>query len=734
VKFAETRQQRTTLRLLETLKSSSEFPWLLMSALVLVVVIYLSLSNWQQVRQANSRAIVSQQSLLKLHLLWSAVQSAEAAQRGYLLTGSGIYLEPYSKATQTIPELLKGVGELSAVSIGERVRIGHLKDLVRRKSEEMTQTIELRKQGNMEGALDLVRTNEGKVLMEQISDEVDAINGIEQGELHSISHDIERRAAIAGGASSIAVLLGLILLTVAVRRIQREKNAVIEANRAKSRFLANMSHELRTPLNAIIGYSEMLQEEAEDAGHTKLLPDLARIRTAGRHLLDLINSILDFSKIEAGKVELYLETFTVKSIIEQSEAVAKPLAHKNRNRLVIDCPRDIGTMHSDQTKVRQSLSNLLSNAGKFTENGEIRLSVRREIDIPDKIIFTVQDTGTGMAPDVVSTIFEPFTQADLSTASRLGGTGLGLAITQKFCHLMGGKIEVESTKGRGSTFTITLPARIGEAQLTPSPELDIIEKNALNTDSVVLVIDDDPSVHDLLKRSLVRHGFRVESALSGEDGLRMARKLHPDAITLDVLMQGMDGWSVLNALKADHDLARIPVIMLSVMDSRNYGFLLGATEYLSKPVDRVKLVEVLSRYHRQGIAGSALLVEDDEHARRLVAGALRSEGWKVDEVENGRQALEYLLRNRPSIILLDLLMPEMDGFEFIARFRQAPENRGVPVVVLTAKDLTSDDRARLNGEVFRTIQKGSIPVEILLSELTQLIAHRIRTGPGTASV
>jgi CheY-like chemotaxis protein len=339
-----------------------------------------------------------------------------------------------------------------------------------------------------------------------------------------------------------------------------------------------------------------------------------------------------------------------------------------------------------------------------------------------------------MASEVVSTIFEPFTQADLSTASRLGGTGLGLAITQNFCHLMGGKIEVESTKGRGSTFTITLPARIGEAQLTPSPELDIIDKDALNTDSVVLVIDDDPSVHDLLKRSLVRHGFRVESALSGEDGLRMARKLHPDAITLDVLMQGMDGWSVLNALKADHDLARIPVIMLSVMDSRNYGFLLGATEYLSKPVDRAKLVEVLSRYHRHGIAGSALLVEDDEHARRVVAGALRSEGWKVDEAENGRQALEYLSRNRPSIILLDLLMPEMDGFEFIARFRQAPENRGVPVVVLTAKDLTSDDRARSNGEVFRTIQKGSMPVETLLSELTQLIAHRIRTGPGTASV
>jgi CheY-like chemotaxis protein/anti-sigma regulatory factor (Ser/Thr protein kinase) len=271
---------------------------------------------------------------------------------------------------------------------------------------------------------------------------------------------------------------------------------------------------------------------------------------------------------------------------------------KNNNRLTIDCPPDIGNMYTDLTKTRQSLFNLLSNAAKFTEKGEIELNVRRETGSPDQIIFTVSDNGVGMSPEEVARIFEPFTQADPSTTRRFGGTGLGLAITRRFCELMGGSVQVESTPGLGSTFTISLPATSGKGS-EPLGGKQLSSEGAGQT--VVLAIDDDPSVHDLLKRTLVRHGFVVESAFSGEDGLRMARKLKPDAITLDVLMQGIDGWSVLNALKADHEVNRIPVIMLSVMDNRNQGFLLGATEYLAKPIDRTRLIEVLSRYRKHDV-------------------------------------------------------------------------------------------------------------------------------------
>jgi signal transduction histidine kinase/CheY-like chemotaxis protein len=533
---------------------------------------------------------------------------------------------------------------------------------------------------------------------------------------------IEHLAAIAGGASSIAVLLGLLLLTVAVWRIQKERAAVLEANEAKSRFLANMSHELRTPLNAIIGYSEMLQEEAEDLGHTELVPDLGRIRTAGRHLLDLINSVLDLSKIEAGKMDLYLENFSIRNLVDEAESVTKPLAEKNGNQLQIDCPSTIGNMYGDQTKTRQCLFNLLSNAAKFTEKGEIKLEVRREPGIPDTITFRVADTGVGMSKQEMDRIFEPFTQADASTTRRFGGTGLGLAITRKFCELMGGTIHVDSTLGAGATFTIALPATLGNAPDEVTRHQPLKEARG---QSLILAIDDDPSVHDLVKRTLLKHGFAVESAYSGEDGLRQARKLRPDAITLDVLMRGMDGWAVLSALKSDHEVNHIPVIMLTVMDNRNQAFLLGATEYLSKPVNRSKLIEVLSRYRHQRHPGRVLVVEDDFDARRIITNALQSDGWVVDEAENGRAALECIERSRPALILLDLMMPQMDGFEFVARFRESPANRNIPIVVLTAKEVTPEERARLNGQVFEIVQKGSIGIDQILNDLGNLISRQV---------
>jgi signal transduction histidine kinase/DNA-binding response OmpR family regulator len=721
--MAESSPSIPVRRLFRTLKASSELPWLIMCALALVIVIYLSLSDWQQVRFANEQAKVSDESLRQLHDLHAMLLEAEASQRGYLLTGREDYLIPYQEAKRQVPSLLAGAHRLAGFTLNQKAHLAELDDLISRKFVEMQSTIETRREGNTAEAFQMVRTDEGRILMDQIRTAVQMLNTTELQKHLETRVEIEHLAAVAGAASSAAVLLGLLLLTVAVWRIQKEKTAVIEANQAKSQFLANMSHELRTPLNAIIGYSEMLQEEAEDAGRPEFLPDLARIRTAGRHLLDLINSVLDLSKIEAGRMDVYLETFSVRELMAEAESVVKPLADKNGNKVIVDCPPDVGEMYSDQTKVRQALFNLLSNAAKFTEKGEIAVRARRESGTPDTIVFAVVDTGVGMSSEQVSRIFEPFTQADASTTRRFGGTGLGLAITRRFCELLGGAIEAESGKGIGSTFTIRLPATLGkpvERVQTRQPGL------AGAGQTVVLAIDDDASVHDLLRRTLERHGFHVESAYSGEEGLRLARKLHPDAITLDVLMRGMDGWGVLNALKADRDISAIPVIMMTVLDNRNQGFLLGATEYLSKPIDRARLIEVLSRYRHHGRPSSALIVEDDFDSRRILTSALKSEGWAVEEAENGLVALESVKRARPSIILLDLMMPQMDGFEFVAQLRESSENRNIPIVVLTAKEVSSEERARLNGQVSKIVQKGTMTIDEILRELGALITHHVR--------
>jgi signal transduction histidine kinase/DNA-binding response OmpR family regulator len=713
-------------RLFQTLKASSELPWLIMCALALVIVIYLSLSDWQQVRIANEQAKVSDEALRQLSDLQAIMLDAEASQRGYLLTGSEYYLRPYQEAKRRVPSLLAGVHSLTGYSANQKTHLNKLDDLIGRKLDEMRETISLRREGKQSDALLVVRTDEGKVLMDQIREAVQALTAKELQRHAESRRAVEHLAAVAGATSSVAVLLGLLLLTVAVWRIQKEKTAVLEATQAKTQFLANMSHELRTPLNAIIGYSEMLQEEAEDAGRTDFLPDLGRIRVAGKHLLQLINSVLDLSKIEAGRMDLYLESFSVRDLAAEAESVVKPLADKNGNRVTIDCSTDIGDMHSDKTKLRQALFNLLSNAAKFTEKGEITLRVRREPGNPDSIVFAVSDTGVGISREKLAHIFEPFTQGDASTTRRFGGTGLGLAISRRFCELMGGNIWAESIEGVGSTFTMRLSASIGKSERSPATPGTIV---APACQTVVLTIDDDASVHDLLRRTLERHGFRVESAFSGEEGLEMAHKLRPDAITLDVLMHGMDGWGVLNALKADREMSRIPVIMMTVLDNRNQGFLLGATEYLSKPVDRARLVEVLSRYRRHGTPCGALVVEDDVDSRHLLCTALKSEGWAVEEAENGRVALECIQRARPYIILLDLMMPEMDGFELVARLRESSEYRNIPIVVLTAKELTPEDRKRLNGQVAKIVQKGAMTVDDVLRDLGSLISHHVRDVP-----
>jgi signal transduction histidine kinase/ligand-binding sensor domain-containing protein/CheY-like chemotaxis protein len=512
--------------------------------------------------------------------------------------------------------------------------------------------------------------------------------------------------------------------------LKEAKEAAESANQAKSAFLANMSHELRTPLNAVIGYSEMLEEEAVDLGQQSFVPDLRRINAAGKHLLDLINNVLDLSKIEAGKMDLFLETFDVHAMVQDVSAVIEPLVARKSNTLAINCTPAAGSMRADLTKVRQILFNVLSNACKFTERGAVSLDVTRQTDGEgDVIIFTVRDTGIGMNQEQMARLFQPFTQADDSIARQFGGTGLGLMISRKFCEIMGGGIGVESEPGRGSTFRISLPAEVLDARLEPLAALEIGDLTDQERFNTVLVIDDDPAVRDLMKRFLVKEGFRVETAFDGEDGLRRARNRRPDAITLDVMMPKMDGWEVLVALKADPELADIPVIMLTIADNRTIGFALGASDYITKPIERERLVRILNKYRRDTETCAVLVVDDDRSMREVTRRVLEKEGWVVSEAENGLLALDRIHECLPSLIILDLIMPEMDGFEFLEHLHQRPDWRAIPVIVSTAKDITEEDHRRLQGYVEKILEKGVHSLDEMVEEVREFMGPSVRKGP-----
>ena len=514
------------------------------------------------------------------------------------------------------------------------------------------------------------------------------------------------------------------------------RDAAEEANRAKSTFIANMSHELRTPLSAIIGYSEMLQEEIADSGDPGgLMADMAKIEGNARHLLGLINDVLDLSKVESGKMEVYAERFDVAEMVHEVATTVQGLVEKKGNTLTLQLAPELGTMVSDVTKIRQVLLNLLSNAAKFTEGGTITLSAECTPgpDASDLLTFAVHDTGIGMTREQLAKLFQRFHQADASTTRKFGGTGLGLSLTKAFSTMLGGDVEVASEAGRGSTFKVRLPVVYQSVELTQQKQEGAAHKEQA-FENVVLVIDDDSAQRDLMTRFLEREGFDPCTAADGQAGLDLARSLRPRAILLDVMMPGMDGWAVLSALKSDPDLAKIPVVMVTFVGERGLATAMGAADYVAKPVEWERFREVMDRF--RDAEGDVLVVDDDADARGRMRTMLERNGYTVVEAGDGREALDRVAHAVPRVILLDLTMPVMDGFAFLHALRERPGCGDVPVIVLTARDLTNADRTRL-GEANQVLSKGQTSLRELAGELRSLApqpgAHRVSLSDSTGT-
>jgi PAS domain S-box-containing protein len=510
-------------------------------------------------------------------------------------------------------------------------------------------------------------------------------------------------------------------------------------SRTKSSFLATMSHELRTPLNAIIGLSDMLTQHADRFTPERRQESLRRILNAGRHLLNLINDVLDLSKIEAGKMELRIDTCDVVQLVNDVIATAQSLAEKNGDSLDVTLPPDIPPVRADPTRARQILLNLLSNACKFTRNGQVRLTVStvRE-DNGMSVAFAVSDTGIGLTEEQMGRLFAEFVQADASTAREYGGTGLGLAISRRLGRQMGGDITVTSVHGKGSVFTASLPVATQPGATRPDlPAPPILqprdaESLAGKTRGVILVIDDDPSARDVLEGHIHDLGFQAIFASGGQDGLALARSSHPRGITLDLHMPDLDGWSVLTALKADPELADIPVVIITVDDPSGRSFVMGAAGFLTKPVNTVALARILSPHLGRSLRLSALIVDDDpDHGRHMLA-LLDDLGHDADSVGGGREAIGWLAKKTPDVILLDLMMPGMDGLQLAEHLQRHPDWRRIPIVIVTAKDLSAAERARFGENVRGVIGKGEMATGSIAARITALLSSVLdqpRTAP-----
>ena len=569
------------------------------------------------------------------------------------------------------------------------------------------------------------RHERDEVIIEKMTALADQLDGSART---LILNDIKKMNELADNADrNSSEEASVELMLVAFSRMSDEVNGLIDARTSemetardeardasdqKTKFFANMSHELRTPLNAILGYGEMLYEDCEDLGYDDLLPDLKKITSSGSHLLSLINNILDLSKIEAGKMELFVTSFEIENMVQIIKDVSEPLAAKNDNGFVINLDGAMGSMSQDETKLRQCLTNFLSNGFKFTKNGTVTLDVKAKMvgDV-EFIDFAVIDTGAGMSPEGVAKVFEEYTQAERSTSANYGGTGLGLPISKKFAEMMGGDVIVTSEEGVGSVFTMSVPREC------PEYNEDEVEGNVINLDeqdNLVVLVDDDVAMHDLIKRTISKLNLTLLGATNSEKGMELIREVKPKLILLDVLMPGRDGWSLLKECKTDKDLKDIPVIMISQLNQSNLASSLGANDYLTKPIDRSHFINTLKRILGNDTQDKKVLViDDDKDVRELLSRLLKDAGYRPIDARDGKEGLERT-KDEPALIILDLEMPRMDGFEFLDNYiKDVPEEKRAPVLVFSGKDLTDVQEDLLKERVVGLVKKDDVSMDNL---------------------
>ena len=569
------------------------------------------------------------------------------------------------------------------------------------------------------------RHERDEVIIEKMTALADQLDGSART---LILNDIKKMNELADNADrNSSEEASVELMLVAFSRMSDEVNGLIDARTSemetardeardasdqKTKFFANMSHELRTPLNAILGYGEMLYEDCEDLGYDDLLPDLKKITSSGTHLLSLINNILDLSKIEAGKMELFVTSFEIENMVQTIKDVSEPLAAKNDNGFVINLDGAMGSMSQDETKLRQCLTNFLSNGFKFTKNGTVTLDVKARLEGDIEFVdFAVIDTGAGMSPEGVAKVFEEYTQAERSTSANYGGTGLGLPISKKFAEMMGGDVIVTSEEGVGSVFTMSVPREC------PEYNEDEVEGNVINLDdqdNLVVLVDDDVAMHDLIKRTISKLNLTLLGATNSEKGMELIREVKPKLILLDVLMPGRDGWSLLKECKTDKDLKDIPVIMISQLNQSNLASSLGANDYLTKPIDRTHFINTLKRILGTDTQNQKVLViDDDKDVRELLSRLLKDAGYRPIDARDGKEGLERT-KDEPALIILDLEMPRMDGFEFLDNYiKDVPEEKRAPVLVFSGKDLTDVQEDLLKERVIGLVKKDDVSMDKL---------------------
>ena len=579
------------------------------------------------------------------------------------------------------------------------------------------------------------RHERDEVIIEKMTALADQLDGSART---LILNDIKKMNELADNADrNSSEEASVELMLVAFSRMSDEVNGLIDARTSemetardeardasdqKTKFFANMSHELRTPLNAILGYGEMLYEDCEDLGYDDLLPDLKKITSSGTHLLSLINNILDLSKIEAGKMELFVTSFEIENMVQTIKDVSEPLAAKNDNGFVINLDGAMGSMSQDETKLRQCLTNFLSNGFKFTKNGTVTLDVKARLEGDVEFVdFAVIDTGAGMSPEGVAKVFEEYTQAERSTSANYGGTGLGLPISKKFAEMMGGDVIVTSEEGVGSVFTMSVPREC------PEYNEDEVEGNVINLDdqdNLVVLVDDDVAMHDLIKRTISKLNLTLLGATNSEKGMELIREVKPKLILLDVLMPGRDGWSLLKECKTDKDLKDIPVIMISQLNQSNLASSLGANDYLTKPIDRSHFINTLKRIMGTDTQNQKVLViDDDKDVRELLSRLLKDAGYRPIDARDGKEGLERT-KDEPALIILDLEMPRMDGFEFLDNYiKNVPEEKRAPVLVFSGKDLTDVQEDLLKERVVGLVKKDDVSMD----KLSQMIQGIIKS-------